>query len=765
MEKNAYLIQKLIDLPLRMQLIVSFLVVTFFSVGLLALVSDFSAKSSLTDAANRSLYAAASETALRVDSFLQTNVTALETESQLPDFGELLNSFMLTPAVTSTTQISKTSFANRAVVVLSRLSRKDREYIISYGVLDQFGVNVADSDIKNIGRAEADNDYFRMPIAHNSSYISPVLFLPNSDEPIFYISAPITNVGGKVIGVLRVCYKAYVLQELVQEITALELAGKDSFAALFDENQLYLAQGDAKASLMLDYKLVGPADPLYIRSLQTGLRLPQGKPETLSANLPELSKNLAVAVTNKQNSFTIEDPFNENMVEHVAVKELTAQPWRVAYFQPRDRFLQTVIQQRRNTLAVALVIFTVAIVTAIALTGFLARPIVQLIEVAKKVAGGDLEAQAPVTSQGEIGQLAQAFNTMTTQLRQSFNLLEEQIQARTSELIFSMEIGQKAASYQDIDQLLPAVLEAIRERFGLYYTHLYFVDDLGRNLILKAGTGVVGRQLLERHHTIPISSGSIVGQVAAGRHSVVVSDTTTSTIHQPNPLLPDTRSELAVPLTIADKVIGVLDMQADKADTFTVANMPVFEALATQLSTAIDGANQRVFAQASQQKAENAIQQLTKENWKDALVNLQANASRSFTYNLSQVKPLEEGDETTLYESTENVGVPLVVQNQIIGRLYVNVPAEEVMSESQQALLQSVAKQLSQKVETLRLFEDAQRNAWRDRVVSEVTTDVWASAEIEDVMKIAVAHLGDKLRATEVVIRLGTDAALAETEN
>lgn len=766
MKKRSYLVQKLTDMPLRTQLIIAFLVVTFLSVGILAFMSDYSNRRYLSDAANRSLYAAASETALRLDSFFETNIIALETESQLPDFSELLNAILTTSTSPSAEGLTKSDLANRAVVVLSRLSRKDRENIISYGVLAKNGVNVADSNIANIGKAEDENDYFRTPVSYGYSYISPVFFLPDSNIPVFYISAPITNVAGKVIGVLRVCYKAAILQELVQEITALELAGKDSFAVLFDENQLYLAHGDIESSQALNYKLVGPASStIYLRSLQTGLRLPSGDPESLSANQADLARKLSLAVTNKQNSFTIEDPLKGNRVEHVAVKELTVQPWRVAYFQPRDQFLQSVIQQRKTILVLALVIFVIVVIAAISITRFLTTPITQLTEVAKRVAGGDLEAQVPLTSKDEIGQLARAFNTMTSQLRQSFTSLERQIEARTSELIFSMEIGQKVASYQNIDDLLPAVMEAIRERFNLYYTHVYFVDDLGKNLILRAGTGEVGRQLLERRHTLPLGAGSIVGQVGLRGQSVVVSDTTTSTIHKPNPLLPDTRSELAVPLIIAERVIGVLDMQADKANTFTTANMPVFEALATQLSTAIDSATQRAFAKEAQQKAEDAIQQLSRENWKDTLANLQIKTANAFTYNLSQVKSLEEGAEKNLYEADENVGVPLIVQNQIIGRLYINMADDQPISEAQQALLQSVAKQLSQKVETLRLFEDTQRNAWRDRVVSEVTTDVWASAEIEDVMKTAVAHLGDKLRASEVIIRLGTEAGLARPEN
>jgi GAF domain-containing protein len=76
------------------------------------------------------------------------------------------------------------------------------------------------------------------------------------------------------------------------------------------------------------------------------------------------------------------------------------------------------------------------------------------------------------------------------------------------------------------------------------------------------------------------------------------------------------------------------------------------------------------------------------------------------------------------------------------------------------ALIEAVSEQMSLAIENARLFEESQRNAWRDQIISESTAKVWSSADIEEVMRTAVAQLGEKLRASEVVIRLGTEEEL-----
>jgi GAF domain-containing protein len=367
------------------------------------------------------------------------------------------------------------------------------------------------------------------------------------------------------------------------------------------------------------------------------------------------------------------------------------------------------------------------------------------------VTSGELEAQASVGSQDQIGQLAAAFNSMTAQIRNLIGSLEDQVRERTNELILSMKVGQQASTIRSLNELLPTITEFIREQFNLYYTQVYFVDDLGQNLILQAGTGTAGQGLIARHHSLPLGSGSIVGRVAAERRSIVVPDTQNSDIHKANPLLPKTRSELAIPLKVEDRIIGVLDMQADKANTFTEDNMTVFEAMATQLAISIDSAQQWALAQDAQHKSEEVVRQLTRERWAERLASRRG--SYGFAYDLSAVTPISTNAPEPV-NGEEKLSVPLMVQNEQIGHLGVKMPPQRVLSGDDQDLLTAVAQQLAQKAETLRLFEQTQQQATREHIARQIIDKVRGSRDVETALKTAAEELSKALGASRAVINL-----------
>jgi GAF domain-containing protein/HAMP domain-containing protein len=376
-------------------------------------------------------------------------------------------------------------------------------------------------------------------------------------------------------------------------------------------------------------------------------------------------------------------------------------------------------------------------------------PLRHMVTATETIAAGDLDSRVAVTSHDEIGFLAVAFNKMTDQLRELIGSLEDQVQDRTVELSLSMEVGQQAVAIRSLDILLPTITEFIRDKFNLYYTHVYFVDDIGESLIIQAGTGEVGRELLAQHHNLPIGPGSIVGQVAATGEPVLVSDTETSDIHKPNPLLPDTRSELAVPLIVEGQVIGVLDMQSQRVNTFRQENLTVFEAMATQLAISIDSARQWSVAQEARRKSEEAVRQLTRESWAEKLAREKRNLG--YVYDLSAVKPISKSNDET---AMGGVSAPLVVQNQPIGRLAVGMPSDRTWTSEEQDLLAAVAQQLAQKAESLRLFEQTQERATREQIARQITDKIRTSRDIEAALKTAVEELSKALDTSRAVVDL-----------
>lgn len=226
-----------------------------------------------------------------------------------------------------------------------------------------------------------------------------------------------------------------------------------------------------------------------------------------------------------------------------------------------------IIQAQNNRITFWILGIIVAmIVGAYSLTTITNRslqPLGELTRAAKALEKGDLNQQVKIFSQDEIGQLAQVFNQTIAQLRNLFTTLEQRVADRTHDLELASEVGQTIAEkVGNISVMLTEATEMIRSRFNLYYTQVYLLDPSGQTITLRAGTGEAGRQLLQRGHHLLINSSSLNGRAVSEKKPVIVADTQKSGTFLPNPLLPNTRSEMAIPLLVGDKVLGVLDMQS-----------------------------------------------------------------------------------------------------------------------------------------------------------------------------------------------------------
>lgn len=167
--------------------------------------------------------------------------------------------------------------------------------------------------------------------------------------------------------------------------------------------------------------------------------------------------------------------------------------------------------------------------------------------------------------------------------------------------LLAAEVGRAISQVRDLDSMLADAANLIRSRFDLYYVQIYLTNPDHTHLILHAGTGDAGADLLNRRHQLMLDANSINGRAAIEHRSLVVQNVSADPFFQPNPLLPETRSEMAVPLLTGGTTMGTLDLQSDKPGQFIDEMLPAFEALAGQLSIAVQ--NARSFEQ-SQEKAE-----------------------------------------------------------------------------------------------------------------------------------------------------------------
>src|SRR5690606_20007972 len=133
------------------------------------------------------------------------------------------------------------------------------------------------------------------------------------------------------------------------------------------------------------------------------------------------------------------------------------------------------------------------------------RPITRLTEIASRVAAGDLTQRVAIDDHNEIGLLAKTFNSMTAQMRDFVTTLEARVDERTRDLQIVADVSQSATTILNLDDLLQAVSNLTKERFGLYHAHIYLLDDAGENLVLAAGAGEAGRAMKTRGHSIPLN--------------------------------------------------------------------------------------------------------------------------------------------------------------------------------------------------------------------------------------------------------------------
>lgn len=259
-----------------------------------------------------------------------------------------------------------------------------------------------------------------------------------------------------------------------------------------------------------------------------------------------------------------------------------------------------------RTLAWTAAVVGAVIAGLVALTAYvvarqISGPILSMAETSTTMAAGDLgqtgTLQPTMRRQDEIGVLARSFDGMATQLRTLIDELEQRVADRTRDLerqavqlATAADVGRAAASILDLDSLLFRVVDLVRERFDLYYAGLFLIDDAGDFAVLEAGTGEAGRVMLAAGHRLAVGGRSMVGRACSERAARVALDVGAEPVRFDNPLLPYTRSEMALPLGVGDRVLGALDVQSTQADAFSQADIDVLQLVADQVAVAVDNA-------------------------------------------------------------------------------------------------------------------------------------------------------------------------------
>ncbi len=537
-------------------------------------------ENALTADADEALTSSATQLAGSIDSFITFNLDSLRTEARLKEVVGYLE---------MDSALRRGSAEEEELNDLLNAFQQKSPMILSYVLMDRFGIVVTDTSEEDLYHDKSDGVYFREPLRTGLPFVSPVIYPDLGSKASIYFSAPVRNAVGDIIGVLTARYNADVLQQ--QLLRSGSSSGHmGNFFILLGEKDVVLAHTSSPA---LMYKSTIPLTPEKFREMQSARYMPADQPlEEMVFGIPDIQRGIDLATMDTpafSGEFFNQEVNTSGETERAVAVPLTTVPWHMFSIQEEDLLYAPIGNMVRGIVLMGIIVGIISVVLGVLLSRFLTEPINRLATVAEKVAQGDLSVRAPVAYDDEVGTLAKTFNTMASQLSNLIVSLEQRVADRTKALVTSTEVSRRLSTILDRQSLVKEVVEQLQKSFNYYHVHIYLVDESGEYLRLAGGTGDPAQTMLARGHQLPRGKG-LVGQAADSGMPVLVSDVSASPGWLPNPLLPATKAELAVPIALGEDVIGVLDVQQNTVGGLQQDDADLLLSIASQIAVALENA-------------------------------------------------------------------------------------------------------------------------------------------------------------------------------
>ncbi len=418
-------------------------------------------------------------------------------------------------------------------------------------------------------------------------------------------------------------------------------------------------------------------------------------------------------------------------------------------------------------LPISAAIFLAVLLLGLFLTNSLVKPIQKLASAARKFGAGEWDVEIPVTSNDEIGVLANTFKVMSAKLHDLVMQLEKRVQERTSELerrTFQVQIAAQVArditATRDLEQLLEHAVNLIRDRFGFYHAGVFLVDEQNEYAVIRAATGQAGKEMLAQGHKLRVGETGLVGYATGRGQPRIALDVGQDAIHFRNPLLPETRSEMALPLKIGGRVIGALDVQSREEAAFDEEDVTILQIMADQLAIAIENAYLIEEIQGHLKELETFYGNYSRQGW-DQIV--QTSPIIGYQYDQSGLSAIQAQSDAA-EDSGALTSIPLEVRGTVIGTIDI-LPEAGRLSPQDLTLVNSIKDRLSQALESARLFEEARERAIREQRINELTASISQSLNFDTLMQTATRELGKIPNVVEVSIHVGEFDQTSATQN
>ncbi len=393
------------------------------------------------------------------------------------------------------------------------------------------------------------------------------------------------------------------------------------------------------------------------------------------------------------------------------------------------------------------------------------RPTQEIKHVLDLVKKGHYAERARIFAADETAPVIIEMNQVLDELQLAQKSLDRQAQERTTSLEFRSiqlhavaQLAREAATFHDLDSLFSRTVDLISDRFSFYHTGIFLLDETGEYAILRAASSEGGKSMLARGYRLEIGHQGIIGTAVYQNRTRIVMDVSTDSSFLNTPDLPLTRSEAAIPLTVQNKVIGILDLHSSEPSAFTNENIDLFQTMADQIALAIQNTQLVNDIQALSRQMETVNAENVHISWMER----SRQQNRAFQYSSGSVSPVLPTDEDVKDlpqsiepdHSPERMNIPITLRGQKIGKIIMHRKGEAEWGEAERSLAAEVANQIGLALENARLLEETQRRAAQEQSLNDLTAQLSRSLDPDTILQTTVRELYQLPHISEVSVYL-----------